>query len=81
MGVVDEVAQGLDVPEGERVFIADFYDFAFVGMAVRWIKSGMGESPREITERIGDIVEGSMRRALEKRARSAKPLLRQGPGR
>ncbi len=48
MGVVDEVAQGLDVPEGERVFIADFYDFAFVGMAVRWIKSGMGESPARL---------------------------------
>jgi probable dihydroxyacetone kinase regulator len=75
MGVVNEVSGGLDVPMDERLFIADFYDFAFVGMAARWIRAGMGESPREITERIGDIVEGSMRRALEKRSRGPRPLL------
>jgi probable dihydroxyacetone kinase regulator len=76
MGVVNEVARGLDVGEADRLFIADFYDFAFVGIAVRWIKGGMSEGPREIAERIGDIVEGSMRRALEKRSVGTKALLK-----
>jgi probable dihydroxyacetone kinase regulator len=80
MGVVDEVASGLDVLEADRLFIADFYDFAFVGIAVRWIKGGMNGSPLEITERIGDIVEGSMRRALEKRSRGGKSLIKRPAG-
>jgi len=75
LGVVNEVADGLDAEEKDRFFIADFYAFAFVGIAVRWTKSGMGEPAEDTTRRIADIVEGNMRRALENRTRTGKPLL------
>ncbi|MDA8426860.1 MAG: dihydroxyacetone kinase transcriptional activator DhaS [Treponema sp.] len=71
-GVADEVAEGLAAGEADRAFVSDFYAFAFVGMAVRWIKSGMGEPPEEITRKIADLVEGSLRRALEKWAAPAR---------
>jgi probable dihydroxyacetone kinase regulator len=65
-GVADELAEGLAVAKADKVFICDFYAFAFVGVAVRWIKSGMGEPPEKITRKLAGLVEGSMRRALEK---------------
>ncbi|HUW41453.1 MAG TPA: TetR-like C-terminal domain-containing protein [Rectinemataceae bacterium] len=68
-GVADELASGPEAPEEDKVFICDFYAFAFVGIAVRWIKSGMGEPPGEITRKLAGVVEGSLRRALGRRAK------------
>ncbi len=72
-GVADAVASGLDVPDEDRVIISDYCAFPFVGIAVRWVKSGMGEPAKTITDKIAAIVDGSMRRALEKRARDREP--------
>lgn len=68
LSVLREVAEGMKVKAADQGFIADFYAFAFTGLAVRWIKTGMKESPEDLTERIRDIVDGSMQRALSKYA-------------
>ena len=65
-GVVDEVAIDLKAPEDYRVFLADFYAYAFVGATVRWIKDGMQEPPATFAGRIQAIVAGALRPALEK---------------
>lgn len=67
--VVDEVASDLKVSEGDRSFLADFYAFAFVGVAVRWIKDGMAEAPSSLARKIQTIVDGALRPALAKVAR------------
>lgn len=64
--VLHEVACQRKIRPADMGFIADFYAFAFVGLAVRWIKAGMKDSPEELTSRIRDIVDGSMERALDK---------------
>ena len=38
---VDQQAEGLDVPQEDRDFIAKFYVCAIVGLTAQWIDSGM----------------------------------------
>lgn len=47
MGVVNERAVGMSVQESDKKFIADFYKFAFVGLMLEWIRTGMKITPRE----------------------------------
>ena len=66
LNVLKEVAGRLHahVRDDNQNFIADFYAFACVGITVRWIKEGMQETPADLTERITDVLTGSMERAL-----------------
>jgi probable dihydroxyacetone kinase regulator len=64
--VVDEVAADLRTSELDRAFLADFYAFAFVGVAVRWIKEGMEEAPATLARKIQSIVDGALKTALVK---------------
>lgn len=75
-GVADELSRDIRVSAADRTFIADFYAFAFVGLTTRWVKTGMKESVEDMTERISDIVEGSMQRALAKYAEAPIGRLR-----
>ena len=43
--VVNEQAVGMNVREEDRNFIADFYKYAFVGLMLEWIRTGMKERP------------------------------------
>ena len=65
IGVVREQAQGLDVPETDQQFIAHFYKYAFVGLMLDWIKEDMRGDPAVLVERLGVIVHGNIRAALE----------------
>lgn len=64
IGVVEEEAQGIPVLEEDKKFIADFYKYAFVGLMLNWIRSGMKEDPRRIVERLSVLVHGDIARAL-----------------
>lgn len=66
IGVVNEKAAGMSVREADKKFIADFYKFAFVGLMIEWIRSGMKEDPRDIIERLSILIQGDITRALEK---------------
>lgn len=66
MGVLDGQAQGMRVSQEDRRFIVDFYMYAFVGVVLEWIRSGQKEEPRALTERLGRLIEGDFKRALEK---------------
>lgn len=69
IGVVREQAQGLDVPETDQQFIAHFYKYAFVGLMLDWIKEDMRGDPAVLVERLGVIVHGNIRAALERIAK------------
>ena len=69
IGVVREQAQGLDVPETDQQFIAHFYKYAFVGLILDWIKEDMRGDPALLVERLGVIVHGNIRAALERIAK------------
>jgi len=73
MGVVDEMATGMAVNDVDKQFIANFYEYAFVGVMLEWIRNGMKEDPALIVERISWLIQGSILRALEE-VRTDKPL-------
>jgi probable dihydroxyacetone kinase regulator len=63
--VVDEVGKNMSVREEDKKFIADFYKYAFVGVALNWVKGGMREDPHVIVGRISTLISGTIQRALE----------------
>ena len=66
IGVVEEQAQDLSVRAEDKKFIADFYKFAFVGIMLEWIRTGMTADPKDIVSRMSVLLYGDVRRALLK---------------
>lgn len=66
IGVVEEKAAGMAVREDDKAFIAHFYKYAFVGLMLEWIRTGMKEKPADITNRLSILVRGDITHALEK---------------
>lgn len=64
--VVEEKAVGMSVAESDKKFIADFYNFAFVGLLLDWIKKGMQEDPQLIIDQVSALISGDVTRALNK---------------
>ena len=65
-GVVDAKAEGLDVSEADRASIAHFYKYAFVGLVLDWVQSGMKTEPAQLGQLVNTMMEGSIRSALER---------------
>ena len=42
----------------------DFYKYALVGMTLEWIRRDMKTDPAAMTERLGTMIHGDLRRAL-----------------
>ena len=61
---VDRSAQGFTVQDSDKQFIIDFYKYALVGMALEWIRRDMKTDPAVMTERLGTMIRGDLRRAL-----------------
>lgn len=66
INVVKECAQGMDVRDDDKKFIADFYKYAFVGMMLDWIRQDMKPSPEKMIFRLSSLIEGDIIRMLEK---------------
>ena len=66
IGVVNEKAEGMNVRDDDKDFIADFYKYAFVGIMLDWIRAGMREDPKRIIDRIGTLIYGDITQALNK---------------
>ena len=65
MNVIEECSQGMTVREEDKVFIADFYKYGFVGLMLEWIHQNMEPDPKEIVSRLSNLIEGNVKRALE----------------
>ena len=77
LGVVEEKSAEMAVSEGDKRFIASFYEYAFIGVMLEWIGSGMKEDPAVLVERTSKVVHGSILRALES-FRGGRPLTTPG---
>ncbi|WP_202710329.1 dihydroxyacetone kinase transcriptional activator DhaS [Sporosalibacterium faouarense] len=64
--VVNEIADESEVQDKELRFIANFYSFAFIGILTNWMIEGMKENPEEIINNINKLIEGDIKRAIEK---------------
>lgn len=65
-GVVEEEAKGMVVRDEDKVFIADTYKYAFVGIMLDWINKDMLQPPGEVVAALDKVVRGSFRSALER---------------
>ncbi|MDD7384667.1 MAG: TetR/AcrR family transcriptional regulator C-terminal domain-containing protein [Actinomycetaceae bacterium] len=76
IGVVEEEAQGMDVSDADKQFIADFYKFSFVGLMLEWVRQGMQQDPKQIVMRLSMLIDGDIDRMLMKvrKAPPAPPL-------
>ena len=78
MNVIEECSQEMAVREEDKAFIADFYQYGFVGLMLEWIHQNMETDPEEIVSRLSILIEGDVKRALEKHrmdaSSSTKPI-------
>lgn len=65
---VTQEAEGLKVSEADLDLVARFYANAVVGAVISWIQNDMKSDPEAEVRRIGELVEGSIRMALERAA-------------
>ncbi len=72
IGVVEEAASGMQVPQKDKEFLAHFYKYACVGLMLDWIRGGMKDDPALIVERLSTIIRGNIAAALE-RLRTDRP--------
>ena len=63
--VVRELSAGLPVSLEDRRILVDFYKHALVGVVSDWLEQGMKEDLSAVIRRIGVLLEGNIRRALE----------------
>lgn len=63
--VVDELSSSMKVREDDKVFTANFYKCAFVGLVFEWINRDMVDDPQIIIDRLSILIKGSMATALE----------------
>lgn len=68
-GVFRENEEMKQVSEEDFQFIVRFYKYAFVGLTLEWIGTGMKETPEEIVTKLNQLIEGDFKRALERFAK------------
>ncbi len=73
LGVVEEKSAEMPVSEADKRFIANFYEYAFIGVMLEWIDNNMREEPSVLVERTSRVVHGSILRALDA-FRAGEPL-------
>lgn len=66
IGVVEEAAQGMNVRQEDKEFIANFYKYAFVGLMLDWVRNDMKQDPQTIVDRLSLLVSGNISTALER---------------
>lgn len=65
-GVVDEIAEDMDVSEADKEFIVKLYRIIFIGLITDWISHGMTEPPEQIIRNLNKMIQGNIRMALER---------------
>ena len=65
MGVVEERAAGMTVRPEDKEFIDNFYKYAFVGLTLEWVRTGMKDDPAALVERVSVLIHGDITKSLE----------------
>lgn len=73
LAVIDELAEGLPVREDNKNFIANLYKYAFVGLTLEWIGSGMKQIPQNLVTQLSQVIHGDIAAALERCAINKGP--------
>lgn len=64
MNVANELCLNIKIREEDKVYIVNFYKFAFVGILCEWIDSGMREEPKQIVAKLEKLISGDLKKDL-----------------
>ena len=64
MGVVEEKSVGTTLKEEDKLYIANFYKYSFVGVMLDWIKMGMRADYQEIVEKMCLTLRGNIMHSI-----------------
>lgn len=62
--VVEEQSVGISVREEDKIFIAHFYKYSFVGVMLDWIKQGMRADYQELVQKICITMQGNIKNSI-----------------
>lgn len=63
---IEEEAQEISIKESDKEFIARFYSYCIVGLLIDWIKDDMKENPELLSDKMNEIMDGCIKRALKR---------------
>ena len=63
---IEEEAQKISIIESDKEFIARFYSYCIVGLLIDWMKEDMKESPELLSDKMSEIMDGCIKRALKR---------------
>lgn len=75
MTLSDKITEGKYVPDEDKLFIADFYSHAFVGIFLDWIRDGMKQEPEKFIDMMGRMLNGSIYDVLRRSCSNQKAEL------
>jgi len=71
MTFANNTTRGQLIPERDKVFIANFYSHAFVGIFFDWIRGGMKQKPEDLIDMMGRLLNGSIYDVLQRGSQQA----------
>jgi len=66
IAVVERQAQGMNVAQKHKDFIAHFYSLAFIALIFDWVKDDLRTDPHDIVEQTGILIQGDFQKALQR---------------
>lgn len=66
LNVIEQEAGNRCINDEDKNFIAKFYSYCFIGLLLDWIKNGMIENPDILALKMSEVMDGSIKRALNK---------------
>ena len=72
----DRECQDITVQDDDKQFVVDFYKYALVGVVLEWTRRDMKTDPAVVSERLGRMLQGDLRRALCRLASSKSAAAR-----
>ena len=64
MNVANELCTDIKIRDEDKVYIVNFYKFAFVGILCEWIDKAMREDPKEIVAKLEKLISGDLKKDL-----------------
>lgn len=55
--IIEEIEENKSIAKEDKGFIAEFYAYGLVGVAVEWARGGMKQPPEEIVQRLSHLIE------------------------
>lgn len=62
--IIEEEAGTICIREEDKAFLARIYSYVLIGVMLDWIKEDMQAEPKQIVERLGVLMKGTITKAI-----------------